>query len=104
MAVSAVRRIEEKARKKEAVSHQALFLSQFIRTLQDKSTNKSSNRNNVTQVKNNDVSSMFSRRKTHINRDLNEVQPLFIIISQRTSQDESTTVLKKKGERKKKAL
>ena len=43
---------------------------------------KLSNRSNVTQVKNNDVSSMFSRRKTHINRDLNEAQPL--ITSQRT--------------------
>ena len=64
MAVSAVRRIEEKARKKEAVSHQDLVVSQFTGALQDKSTNKLSNRSTVTQVKSNDVSSMEKQRKT----------------------------------------
>ena len=64
MAVSVVRCMEEKARKKEAVSHQDLVVSQFTGALQDKSTNKLSNRSTVTQVKSNDVSSMEKQRKT----------------------------------------
>jgi len=40
VAVSVVRRMEERARKKEAVSHQDLVVSQFTRALQDKSTSK----------------------------------------------------------------
>ena len=57
--------MEERVRKKEAMSHQDPVLSQFIRALQDKSTAKLSNRSNVMRVKNNSVSSMFSPRKTH---------------------------------------
>ena len=75
VAVSVVRCMEERARKEEAVSHQHLVVSQFIRALQGSSTNILSNRSNITLIKNKYVSSMFSRRKTHINRDLNEVQP-----------------------------
>jgi len=60
--VSVVRRKEEMIRKKEAISHQDPVLS-FIHALQDKSTTKLSNRSNVMQVKNNNVSSMFSPRK-----------------------------------------
>ena len=78
-------------------SHQDPFLSHFIRALRDNSKNKTQQQKQRNASYN--VSSMFSQRKIHINHDQNEVQHL--IISQHTSQNESTTILKGEKKRKK---
>ena len=73
-------------------SHQDPFLSHFIRALQDNSKNKiqQQKQRNASYT----VSSMFSQRKTRINCEQNEVR---LIISQHTSQNESTLLKGRKN-------